>query len=240
MGPERMTTMLTLRRSNERGAADHGWLDSRHTFSFAGYFDRKHMGYRSLRVINEDLIAAGRGFGMHPHDNMEIISYPVAGKLAHKDSAGHAATIGRNQVQFMSAGSGIAHSEFNPSQDETMHLLQIWIRPAKENTPPRYEDRDFTEQLESGKLALLVSPDGRDGSIRIGQDALLYGARLAQGGKVEHSLASGRGAWLQVISGTVNVNGETLHPGDAAAIEDVSTISINATEASEFLLFDLA
>lgn len=232
--------MLTLRRSHERGAANHGWLDSKHTFSFAGYFDRKHMGYRSLRVINEDFIAPGGGFGTHPHDNMEIISYAVAGQLAHKDSAGHAATIGRNQVQFMSAGSGIAHSEFNPSQDETMHLLQIWIRPAKENTEPRYEDRDFTTQLDSGNLALLVSPDGRDGSIRIGQDAFLYGARLAQGGKVQHSLGKGRGAWLQLISGTMKVNGETLSSGDAAAIEEVDSISIEATEASELLLFDLA
>lgn len=198
------------------------------------------MGYRSLRVINEDFVAPGAGFGTHPHDNMEIISYPVAGKIAHKDSAGHAATIGRNQVQFMSAGSGIAHSEFNPSQDETMHLLQIWIRPARENTEPRYEDRDFSTQLDSGNLALLVSPDGRDGSILIGQDAFLYGARLAQGGKVQHSLGKGRGGWLQLISGTVNVNGEMLSTGDAVAIEDVDTIAIEATEASEFLLFDLA
>ncbi|MEQ8820479.1 MAG: pirin family protein [Sumerlaeia bacterium] len=232
--------MLTLRKSAERGAGNHGWLQSHHTFSFAGYFDPKHMNFRSLRVINEDHIQQGRGFGLHPHDNMEILTYVVRGHLAHKDTAGHEAVVGRGGVQFMSAGSGIAHSEYNASRTDPVHLLQIWILPAEQDTEPRYQDRTFDETLDGGGLVPLASPDGRGGSIRIGQDVVLSAARPAAGAEFEVPLAPGRAAWIQVISGCLTVHGQSLAAGDALAVEDEAVVRMVAETAGEFLLFDLA
>lgn len=232
--------MLTLRPSNERGYADHGWLKSNHSFSFASYIDPRHRGFRSLRVINDDVIAGGGGFPTHPHDNMEIFSYAVEGRLSHKDSHGHQATIGRGEVQFMSAGSGIAHSEFNASESEPMRLLQIWLFPTERNTEPRYEDRDFTEALDSGKLVLLLDSQGRDGSIRIGTDARIYGARPKAGTEYDVALEADRGAWLQVVNGELDVNGHALKKGDGLAAEEEDSLRIKATADAEFILFDLA
>jgi redox-sensitive bicupin YhaK (pirin superfamily) len=234
--------VITIRRSEERGHADHGWLKTHHTFSFASYRDRNHMGYRSLRVINDDQVAPGQGFGLHPHDNMEIASYLVAGALKHQDTAGHAATVRRGGVQFMSAGAGIAHSEVNGSPTEWVHLLQIWIRPAERDTEPRYEDRDFSAALDGGEWVTLLSPDGRGGSIRIGQDAVVLGARPRAGAELRHRPAgSERGLWVQVVSGEVSLNGgEILATGDGASIEGEGEIVLRATADSELLLFDLA
>jgi len=230
--------MITVRKSQDRGIGRHGWLTTRHTFSFANYYDPAHMGFRSLRVINEDTVAPGKGFGAHRHDNMEIVSIVMEGELAHKDSTGGEGVLRRSEVQRMSAGTGVVHSEFNASQSEPVHFFQIWILPAVEDIAPGYEQKLFPD--ERGKLRLLVAPNGEDGALNIHQDAKVFAATLDGGQRVEHSLAPGRGAWLQVARGSVDVNGTALEPGDGAAIEDEPSLAIVASEGAEILLFDLA
>lgn len=232
--------MITLRLSKDRGHIDHGWLDARHTFSFGRYVDRDHMGFRSLRVINEDHVAPGMGFGEHPHEDMEILTYVVSGAVAHKDSTGSSGTIVPGDVQYMSAGSGIMHSEFNPSRSEPLHLLQIWIRPARAGLPPRYDQKHFAPESRRNRLVLVASPDGRDGSIKINQDAALHATLLDAGEGVMHALAPGRAAWVQVVTGEVRVNGRALGPGDGAAVTDEPGVHLEAVAAAEALLFDLA
>jgi redox-sensitive bicupin YhaK (pirin superfamily) len=232
--------MIEIRRSDERGHANLGWLDSRFSFSFADYYDPKHMGFRSLRVINDDKVAGGAGFGMHPHQDMEIITYMLDGSLAHKDSMGNGSTIRPGEVQRMTAGTGIRHSEFNPS-DETAHLLQIWLLPRERGLKPSYDQKFFPGEAKAGKLALIASPDGRDGSMRIEQDATLYASWLTTGESVRHELAPGRHAWLQVARGTLKLGDNTLHQGDGAAVSDEAAVVIEGQtdEGAEFLLFDL-
>ena len=232
--------MMTVRKANERGVGEHGWLHSRHTFSFAGYFDPQHTGYRSLRVINEDKVEPARGFGKHPHEDMEIVSYVVAGELAHEDSTGTKQTLGRGGVQFMSAGSGIFHSEFNGSKTDPVHFLQIWIRPARKGTEPRYLDKNFDEELETSDWVTLLSPKPTNGAIQIGQDAVMLAARPKTGQVLEHSLEQERGAWIQMISGRIEIEGQELQPGDGAIVENVDTIRLDVKDDAELLLFDLA
>ena len=233
--------MLTVRRSNERGHAQHGWLDSYHTFSFADYYDPAHMGFRSLRVINEDRVAPGRGFGAHAHRDMEIISYVLSGSLAHKDSMGHQENLGPNEVQRMSAGTGVVHSEFNGSKTDTVHFLQIWIEPANSGTPSSYEQFKFDPAEKQGRLRLIASPAGGDGVARINQDAKVYVSVVEKGADLEYKLESGRHAWLHVISGAVTVNGTELKTGDAVAASDEDKLVITGSDAaSELMLFDLA
>jgi redox-sensitive bicupin YhaK (pirin superfamily) len=230
--------MMTIRKSDERGHAEHGWLDSYHTFSFADYYDPNWMGYRSLRVINDDLVMPGQGFGTHPHRDMEIITYILKGALAHKDSMGNGRTIQAGEMQYMSAGSGVMHSEFNPSADEATRLLQIWIMPDEKGAKPRYAERSMQE-AETGRLHLLTSKNGRDGSVAIRQDADLWLGRLNAGQETAHTLAPGRHAWLHVAEGEVTVNGKTLAGGDAASVSDESKLVLAATKPSQVLLFDL-
>ncbi|VCU71203.1 Quercetin 2,3-dioxygenase [Pigmentiphaga humi] len=231
--------MLTIRRSEDRGQADHGWLRSAHTFSFAGYFDPGHMGYGPLRVINDDHIAAGRGFGMHGHRDMEIITYVLDGAIEHKDSMGNGSVIRPGNVQRMSAGTGVMHSEFNPDAASATHLLQIWIEPNRKNVEPSYEERNFSEADKRGRLRLIASPDGAQESVRIHQDARLYAGVFDGAERAEHVLAPDRRAWVHVARGTVVVNGATLSGGDAVAVEGVSPIVIEQGDAAEVLLFDL-
>jgi redox-sensitive bicupin YhaK (pirin superfamily) len=232
--------MITVRKSDDRGTGRHGWLTTRHTFSFANYYDPKHMGFRDLRVINEDIVAPGRGFGAHHHDNMEIISIVMEGALAHKDSSGGDGVLRRGEVQRMSAGTGVTHSEFNGSETEPVHFFQIWLMPEKDGIKPGYEQKLFPDEERRGKLRLLVAPGGADGALNIHQDALLYTSILDKGQSVEHKLASGRAAWIQVARGSVDVNGTTLQQGDGAAIEDETTLRIASSNGqSEILLFDL-
>ena len=231
--------MVTLRKSTERGHAEHGWLDSYHSFSFADYHDPEHMGFRSLRVINEDQVAPGAGFPTHPHRDMEIITYVVSGALRHRDSMGNTAVMRAGDVQRISAGKGVTHSEFNDSQEEMVHLLQIWIVPDERGVQPEYMERSFAN-IEHGKLHLITSRGGRDGSIPIHQDADLHVARLVAGEVLTHPLANERAAWLQLISGSLMVNGQTLTAGDAAALTEESAVRIAAIEDAHFLLFDLA
>ncbi|MFN0079491.1 MAG: pirin family protein [Prosthecobacter sp.] len=230
---------LKLRQSNERGHADHGWLDSYHTFSFADYHDPAHMGFRSLRVINQDVIAGGAGFPTHPHRDMEIFSYILYGALAHKDSMGTARTLLPGQIQLMSAGSGVTHSEFNPSKTEPGSLLQIWIRPRQSGLKPSYTEWHPQPEHETAAKVLVISADGREGSATIHQDADIYRVRLATGKSTTHEVRVGRGAWLQLIKGSVTVNSTTLNPGDAASTDDTGTLTITAIEDAEALLFDL-
>lgn len=232
--------MIKIRRSDERGHADHGWLNTHHTFSFADYFDPRQMGFRSLRVINEDFVAAGRGFGTHPHRDMEIITYVLEGALQHKDSMGTSSIIRPGEVQRMTAGTGVTHSEYNPSPTEAVHLLQIWIMPERNNLTPEYEQRAFPVDEKQGRLRLVAARDARDGAITIHQDASVYDAQLAVGETATHNLKSGRGAWLQVIKGAITLNGNSLEKGDGAAITDETELQIAATEPSDLLLFDLA
>ena len=232
--------MLTIRRADERGFADHGWLKSRHTFSFANYYDPQHMGFRRLRVINEDRVAPGGGFGAHPHRDMEIISVVLDGQLEHQDSMGNGSVIRPGEVQRMSAGTGVVHSEYNASKKDSVHFLQIWIEPAARGIEPGYEQKFFDPAEKQGKLRLLVSQDGANGSLKINQDARLYGTILSPGETVEHSLDAGRHAWVQVARGTVRVNGEVLKEGDAAAVSDADTIQVVGEQSAEALLFDLA
>jgi redox-sensitive bicupin YhaK (pirin superfamily) len=230
--------MITLRKSEQRGHAQHGWLDSYHTFSFADYYDPEHTHFRNLRVINEDFIAPKMGFGMHPHRDMEIITYVVSGALRHSDSMGHTAVMRAGDVQRISAGTGIQHSEVNASTTEPVHLLQIWIFPDHKGAKPGYAEGSFS-QTATGKLRLVASKTGRDGSIAINQDAGLFLGKLAAGDAVSYKLDPKRHAWLQLIKGDLSLNGLGLRPGDAAAISEVGSLAIKATAPAEFLLFDL-
>lgn len=231
--------MTTLRKAEERGHADHGWLNSHHTFSFADYHDAAHMGFRTLRVINDDRVAPGMGFGTHPHRDMEIFSYVLAGELAHKDSMGNARTLRPGQIQLMSAGRGVTHSEFNPSKEETVHLLQIWIRPRQLGLPPGYTEwHPKPEQADASKV-LVISPDGRDGSATIHQDVNIYRLLLSPGQKVTHEVSKGRAAWIQIAEGMLSLDGLTLTTGDGASTEDAGTLTLTATKKTEALLFDL-
>jgi hypothetical protein len=227
--------MLQLRKAHDRGHANHGWLDSRHTFSFADYHDPKHVSFSALRVINEDRVAPGEGFPTHPHRDMEIITYVLEGALEHQDSLGTGSVIRPGEVQRMSAGTGIRHSEFNHSQTEPVHFLQIWILPDRQGVQPGYEQKRI--ELD-GKLRLVASPDGRDGSLTIHQDASVYAARL-NGSEVTHTLAPGRRAWLQVARGAVQLNGTTLQAGDGAGIENEPALRLVVDGSAEVLLFDL-
>lgn len=232
--------MIAVRKSEDRGAFDFGWLDTKHTFSFGHYVDRKHMGFRTLRVINEDKVAPGQGFGRHPHADMEIISYVLQGQLAHGDSIGNARTIKPGEVQVMTAGSGVEHQEFNPSTTEQAHFLQIWLLPATRNARPSYDQKYFEPHTRADALKLIVSGDGRQGSLAINQDASLYASLLSGGKSVSHRFAPGRHGWVQVARGSVSVNGTALGPGDGAAISDETEVTLAASTDSEFLLFDLS
>jgi redox-sensitive bicupin YhaK (pirin superfamily) len=232
--------MITPRKSGERGHANYGWLDTYHTFSFNTYYDPAHMNFRDLRVINEDRVQPGRGFGTHPHEDMEILTYVLAGALEHKDSMGTGSIIRPGDVQRMSAGTGIAHSEFNPSRSEPVHLLQIWIFPEQLGLRPSYEQKTFLQAAKRGQLRLLASPDAREGSLNIHQDVDLYASVLGEGERVTHTLSQGRHAWLQVARGAVSLNGQAVGPGDGAAVSKEQSLAIRADEPSEFLLFDLA
>ena len=230
--------MMNIRKANERGHASHGWLDSYHTFSFADYYDPHWMGYRSLRVINDDLILPGMGFGTHPHRDMEIISFVLSGALAHKDSMGNGSVIKAGEFQYLAAGSGVQHSEYNPSKTEPTRLLQIWIQPDAKGVPPRYAERK-SAAAPSGELHLVTSKNGRDNSIAIHQDADLWHAKLEAGQQVSHNLAPGRHAWLHVAEGEVTVNGKTLNGGDAAVVDNETKLQLSAGKPSQVLLFDL-
>ncbi len=231
---------LTVRRSSERGHADHGWLDTHHTFSFADYYDPAHMGFRSLRVINQDRIAPGRGFPTHPHRDMEIFSYILDGVIAHRDSMGNGRELRPGEIQLMSAGTGVTHSEHNPDPDAPLHLLQIWIEPAQRGLQPSYTEWKPTEANAGGKDVVVISPDGRDGSAVIHQDAFVRRLLLETGDEVHHEVRGGRGAWLQVIRGQIDAAHQSLTAGDGAATDDVGTLPLVARAPSEALLFDLA
>ncbi|MBA3313656.1 MAG: pirin family protein [Planctomycetota bacterium] len=232
--------MITVRKSQDRGEFDHGWLDTKHTFSFSSYHDPRHMGVRSLRVINEDVVAPGEGFGTHPHRDMEIITYIVSGELEHRDSLGSGDVLHRGDVQAMSAGSGLTHSEFNPSPDTPVHLLQIWIIPAERGMKPTYAQTHFTDDAKHNRLAAIASSNDAPEALHIGQDAIVYASMLDSGSELRHPLTSGRAAWIQIVAGEIDVNGTKLSDGDGAAIENETELRIRATDASEFLLFDLA
>ncbi|MDH4274507.1 MAG: pirin family protein [Gammaproteobacteria bacterium] len=231
--------MITIRHANERGHANHGWLDSFHTFSFADYFDPNHMGYSVLRVINDDTVAPGAGFGTHGHRDMEIISYVLEGALKHQDSMGNGSVIRPGDVQRMSAGTGITHSEFNGSDREPVHFLQIWILPNQRGHTPSYEQKHFPENEREGRWRLLVSPDGREESLRMNQDAYLFGTRLDSEEQVDYTPAIGRKLYVHVATGHIQLAGQTLQGGDGAFIADEAAIAVIAKAASEILLFDL-
>jgi hypothetical protein len=231
--------MIKIRRSNERGKANYGWLDTNYTFSFSDYYDPRFMGFRDLRVINEDYIEPAQGFPKHGHRDMEIITYMISGELSHRDSMGNGETIHPNEVQRMTAGTGILHSEYSSPTDKT-HLLQIWILPERQNLTPSYEQKYFAPEDKQGKLRLVASRGGDDGSVTINQDVSLYASILAKDETVTHELPENRHAWVQVISGSIDVNGETLNTGDGAAISEVKLLQIKAgNDRTEFLLFDL-
>ena len=234
--------MLTVRKSNDRGHADHGWLDSHHTFSFANYHDPAHMGYRSLRVINEDRVAEGRGFGAHAHRDMEILSYVLNGKLAHKDSMGHVEVLGPNEIQKMSAGSGVVHSEFNGSETEPVHFFQIWIEPKSRGTTPGYEQLKFDASEKLDKFKVLASQEKVAGAATINQDAKVSVAEMTPGKELTYPIGAKRHAWLHVVDGDVTVNGKELHTGDAVAADQEEKLEVIAKGSgnSEILLFDLA
>ena len=232
--------MMTIRKAAERGHANHGWLDSYHTFSFADYYDPEHLGFRALRVINDDRIAPGTGFGTHPHRDMEILTYVLDGSLEHKDSMGHVTVIRPGEVQRMTAGTGITHSETNASQSDPLRLLQIWIIPEEQRLVPSYEQkRYFTKEPEDG-LRLVASRDGRDGSLEVHQDVSVLAARLEDGVSVSHAMEPGRHAWVQVARGAVRVNEDLLAEGDGAAISEEQQIMLKAEGPAEVLLFDMA
>jgi redox-sensitive bicupin YhaK (pirin superfamily) len=234
--------MLKKRASLDRGHINHGWLDTYHTFSFADYHDPANVHFRTLRVINEDRVAGGQGFGMHPHRDMEIITYILSGALQHKDSMGNGDVIRPGDVQRMSAGTGVFHSEFNPSEGEPVHLLQIWIFPEKHGITPSYEQKHYDESERKDTLRLVASHDGRNGSTTINQDADVYASLLTNGSALQHAFGHGRGGFLQVARGAVTVNGESLQAGDSIEIENEPAITITSAsnEQAEFLLFDLA
>lgn len=232
--------MLTIRKSQERGFADHGWLKSFHSFSFAGYYDPKHMGWGNLRVINEDRIAPGTGFGTHSHRDMEIVSYVLSGELAHKDTLGNVKGIPPGDVQRMSAGSGVQHSEFNHAPDDTTHFLQIWIEPSAKGIAPSYEQKSYTDADKSGALKLVASPDGAQGSVTIHADARLYAGLLGSGQTAELELAPNRKSYVHVVRGDVDVNGTSLATGDAAMIDGETMIKLDHGRNAEVLVFDLS
>jgi quercetin 2,3-dioxygenase len=232
--------MMRIRRSEERGHADHGWLVSAHTFSFAGYHDPEHMGFRSLRVINEDRVDANKGFPTHGHRDMEIISYVLDGALEHEDSTGESQVLRPGEVQRMSAGTGVYHSEYNASASEPVHFLQIWIVPDRRGLAPEYEQKLFPDEEKKNALRLLVSPDGENGSIRIHQDARIYGSLLDPDVSIEHGLGKDRHVWVQLARGSIELEGQRLEAGDGASISDVAKISMRGIDRAELLLFDLA
>ncbi|MDM7921925.1 MAG: pirin family protein [Pyrinomonadaceae bacterium] len=231
--------MIKIRRSDERGHANHGWLDTYHSFSFADYYDPRFMGFRALRVINEDFIEPAQGFPTHGHRDMEIITYVIDGELSHRDSMGNGETIRPHEVQRMTAGTGVLHSEYSSPTDKT-HILQIWLLPEKQNLQPGYEQKLFPAEEKQGKLKLVASRGGDDGSVHINQDVKLYASILANGEEATHELAGDRHAWIQLISGSLEVNGEMLKPGDGAAVSDETELKLKAgSDKTEFLLFDL-
>jgi quercetin 2,3-dioxygenase len=232
--------MILIRKSNDRGHADHGWLDSRFTFSFADYYDPRHVQFRTLRVMNDDRVAGGGGFPTHPHRDMEIVTYVLDGALAHKDSMGNGSVIKPGDVQYMSAGTGVAHSEFNASDSETVHFYQIWMFPDRQGPKPVYDQKHFSNADKRGKLRLVVSPDGRDGSVQIRQDNELYATVLAPGESAAHGLKPDRHAYVQVARGSVTLNGEPLEAGDGAAISAEKSLQLTGVNDAEVLLFDLA
>lgn len=232
--------MIELRKSHERGFADHGWLRSYHSFSFADYFDPQHVEFGALRVINEDRVAPGKGFGTHEHRDMEILSYVLDGRLEHKDSMGTGSIIEPGDVQRMSAGTGVRHSEFNPSAEHTVHFLQIWIQPNALGIAPSYEQKRFEADTKRGQLRLIASPDGREGSVTIHQDAYVYAGLVNAEERAVHALKPGRRAYVHVVRGQVSVNGEALTTGDAAKLSDISEVKIEHGHAAEVLLFDLS
>ncbi len=231
--------MITLRPSRERGHADHGWLKSFHSFSFAGYHDPKHMGWGKLRVINEDWIAPGKGFGTHGHRDMEIVTYVLQGALAHKDSLGNVKAIPPGDVQRMSAGSGVQHSEFNHAPDDTTHLLQIWIEPNVKGVKPSYEQTTFADSAKQGRLCLVASPDGAQGSVTLHADARLYAGLFDAGQTAALALATGRKAYVHLVRGALTVNGVALHTGDAALLADEQQVALTEAQEAEVLVFDL-
>lgn len=231
--------MISIRRSEERGQADHGWLKSYHSFSFADYYDPRFIGWGSLRVINEDFIEGGSGFSAHPHKDMEIITYVLEGALEHKDSMGNTSKILPGEVQRMSAGTGVFHSEFNHLKSEPTHLLQIWIQPEEKGVAPSYEQKSFASDLEAKKLVLVVSKDGREGSLRMNQDADLYVSRLKQGDTLEFGVKAKRHIWVQVTKGELKAHDSVLKEGDALALVDEVALKLAASKDSEFILFDL-
>ncbi len=230
--------MLTIRKASDRGHADHGWLDSHHTFSFADYYDPAHMGFRALRVINDDRVAGGKGFGAHPHRDMEIISYVLEGALAHKDSTGNGGVIRPGDVQRMSAGRGVVHSEMNPER-APVHFLQIWLMPTQRGIAPGYEQKTFPDAEKRGKLRVVASPDGRDGSITIHSDAVVHAGLFDAGERAELALVSGRHAWIHVARGKLRVNGNDLAEGDGVALTGEPAIEIEGIAGAEVLVFDL-
>ena len=232
--------MLTLRKASDRGSFDHGWLKTSHTFSFSDYYDPQHMSFRALRVMNEDWVAPGQGFGMHPHRDMEIVTYVLEGALEHRDSLGNGEVLRPGEFQRMSSGTGIRHSEFNPSASEPVHLYQIWLLPRQAGLTPSYEQKAFPDAEQVNRLRVVASPDARDGSLTINQDASIYLAKLEPGKSVEHPLVGGRHAWLQVLRGSVRLNGQQLATSDGAAVSDEPLLRIEADEAAEVMLFDLA
>jgi len=231
--------MISMRRAADRGHANHGWLDSHHTFSFADYYDPREMGFGALRVINEDRVQAGKGFGTHPHRDMEIISYVLEGELAHKDSLGTGSVIRPGDVQRMSAGTGVLHSEFNHSPDALVHFLQIWIEPNRRGVKPSYEQKTFPLEDKRGRLRLVASPDGAEGSVIIHQDVRVYAGVLDGTDTIIHLLDKGRRAYLHVARGSVELNGQTLGPGDGAKVSDESELTLTRAQDAEVLLFDL-
>lgn len=232
--------MITVRRANERGHANHGWLNTYHTFSFSSYRDPKHVHFRALRVMNEDFVQPGQGFGTHPHDNMEIVTYVLEGALEHRDSMGNGEVLRPGEFQRMSAGTGITHSEFNPSADEPVHLYQIWLFPEEKEIEPSYEQKRFDETERHNQLRLVASRDAAEGSLRIHQDARIYLSSLDGGQSVGHTINAGRHAWLQVLRGAVSLNGQELQTGDGAAVSEESSLTIAADGDAEVMLFDLA
>jgi redox-sensitive bicupin YhaK (pirin superfamily) len=231
--------MITIRKAEERGHFDFGWLNTYHTFSFGDYYDPRQTRFRTLRVINEDFVQPGRGFPTHGHRDMEIVTYILQGALEHRDSMGSGSIIRRGDAQRMSAGTGVTHSEANPSSDEPVHLLQIWIFPSEQDMQPEYEEKRFSDDEKRNRLRLIVSPDGSDGSVKIHQDARIYASLLDDRQEVVHSLENGRSAWLQVAAGSVQLNDVALKQGDGAAASQESTLRITAQEPAEILLFDL-
>jgi redox-sensitive bicupin YhaK (pirin superfamily) len=232
--------MITIRRAADRGHVNHGWLDTYHTFSFGSYRDAKHVHFRALRVMNEDFVAPGQGFGTHPHENMEIVTYVLEGALQHKDSMGNGEVLRPGEFQRMSAGTGITHSEFNPSPTEPVHLYQIWLLPDRKGIEPSYEQKRFAEAERHNRLRLVASPDAAEGSLLINQDAKVFLASLERGKRVTHDLSAGRHAWLQVLRGQVALNGQVLETSDGAAVTQESALEIDATSDAEVMLFDLS